>query len=119
MIKTIDMALKQWAQELHSDEVAAGYSGGNMVAMMMESGGQLVRGRRGSRVPLEASLDIERIVKKRLDPELMTVVQVHYFQPDAPLTARLAESGCTRNLYYQRLHDAHIVVEHFLLGEAA
>ena len=75
MIKTIDMALKQWAQELHSDEVAAGYSGGNMVAMMMESGGQLVRGRRGSRVPLEASLDIERIVKKRLDPELMTVVQ--------------------------------------------
>ena len=49
MIKAIDMALKQWAQELHSDEVAAGYSGGNMVAMMMESGGQLVRGRRGSR----------------------------------------------------------------------
>jgi len=119
MIKTIDMALKQWAQELHSDEVAAGYSGGNMVAMMMESGGQLVRGRRGSRVPLEASLDIERIVKKRLDPELMTVVKVHYFQPDAPLAARLANSGCTRNLYYQRLHDAHIVVEHFLLGEAA
>uniref|UniRef100_UPI00389AD8CA PA0613 family protein n=1 Tax=Pseudomonas neuropathica TaxID=2730425 RepID=UPI00389AD8CA len=99
--------------------MAAGYSGGNMVAMMMESGGQLVRGRRGSRVPLEASLDIERIVKKRLDPELMTVVKVHYFQPDAPLAARLARSGCTRNLYYQRLHDAHIVVEHFLLGEAA
>ncbi|SDZ50030.1 hypothetical protein [Pseudomonas sp. NFIX28] len=119
MIKAIDMALKQWAQELHSDEVAAGYSGGNMVAMMMESGGQLVRGRRGSRVPLEASLDIERIVKKRLDPELMTVVQVHYFQPDTPLTVRLARSGCTRNIYYQRLHDAHIVVEHFLLGEAA
>jgi hypothetical protein len=68
---------------------------------------------------LEASLDIERIVKKRLDPELMTVVQVHYFQPDAPLAARLAQSGCTRNIYYQRLHDAHIVVEHFLLGEAA
>jgi hypothetical protein len=49
----------------------------------------------------------------------MTVVQVHYFQPDAPLAARLTRSGCTRNVYYQRLHDAHIVVEHFLLGEAA
>ncbi len=34
-------------------------------------------------------------------------------------TPPVAESGCTRNLYYQRLHDAHIVVEHFLLGEAA
>jgi hypothetical protein len=119
MIKAIDMALKQWAQELHSDEVAAGYSGGNIVAMMMESGGQLVRGRRGSRVPLEASLDIERIIKKRLDPELMAVVRVHYCQPDAPLAVRLVQSGCNRNSYYQRLHDAHIVVEHFLLGEAA
>lgn len=119
MIKTIDMALKQWAQELHSDVAAAGFSGGNMVAMMMESGGQLLRGRRGSRVPLEASLDIERILKKRLDPELLAVVQAHYCQPDASLASRLLQSGCTRNTYYQRLHDAHIVVEHFLLGEAA
>ena len=62
MIKEIDSLLKLWAQELHSEHSKGGLAGGNMVAMMMESNGQLIRGRRAFRAPLEGSLDIELIV---------------------------------------------------------
>lgn len=58
MIKEIDALLRLWAHELHSDLSSGGLAGGNMVAMMMESNGQLSRGRRASKAPLEGSLDI-------------------------------------------------------------
>ena len=74
MIKAIDSLLQVWAQELHSDFSSGGMAGGNMVAMMMESNGQLIRGRRASRAPLETSLDIELIVTKHLSADLEKVV---------------------------------------------
>ena len=43
MIKEIDSLLRLWAQELHSEHSKGGLAGGNMVAMMMESNGQLIR----------------------------------------------------------------------------
>lgn len=53
MIKRIDEMLKLWAQDLHSPvpENVGGPSGGNMIAMLMECKGELIRGTRGSRVP--------------------------------------------------------------------
>ncbi|WP_085630740.1 hypothetical protein [Pseudomonas sp. R16(2017)] len=119
MIREIDSLLRLWAQQLHSEMSKGGLAGGNMVAMMMESNGQLIRGRRASRAPLESSLDIELIVNKHLDPELVEVVREHYCNFDCDMTIRYANCGCGRDTYYQRLHDAHLVIWGMLLGVAA
>ena len=72
MIKRIDEMLKLWAQDLHSPVTTTygGSTGGNMIAMLMECKGELIRGTRGSRVLLDESADIELIVNKHLAPEL-------------------------------------------------
>lgn len=119
MIKEIDSLLRLWAQELHSEHSKGGLAGGNMVAMMMESNGQLIRGRRAFRAPLESSLDIELIVTKHLAPELVTVVREHYCTLDADMRLRYAHCGCGRDTYYQRLHDAHLQIYWVLMGKAA
>jgi len=119
LIKEIDSLLRMWAQELHSDLSKGGLAGGNMVAMMMESNGQLIRGRRASRAPLEGSLDVELIVNKHLDPELATVVREHYCTQDIDMRLRYAHCGCGRDTYYQRLHDAHLHIFGMLMGKAA
>ncbi|MBV6287478.1 hypothetical protein [Pseudomonas aegrilactucae] len=119
MIKAIDSLLQVWAQELHSDLSSGGMAGGNMVAMMMESNGQLIRGRRASKAPLESSLDIELIVTKHLDSHLATVVREHYCSFDSNMMLRYAHCGCGRDTYYQRLHEAHLVIFCALAGVAA
>ena len=119
MIKEINARLRMWAEELHSDFTKGGLAGGNMVAMMMESNGQLIRGRRAFRAPLEGSLDIELIVTKHLDAELVTVVREHYCNHDTDMRLRYAHCGCGRDTYYQRLHEAHLHIYSLLLERAA
>ena len=119
MIKEIDSLLRLWGQELHSDLSKGGLAGGNMVAMMMETNGQLIRGRRAFRAPLESSLDIELIVNKHLAAELATVVREHYCTLDIDMRLRYAHCGCGRDTYYQRLHDAHLHILGMLMGMAA
>lgn len=119
MIKEIDALLRLWAHELHSELSKGGLAGGNMVAMMMESNGQLIRGRRASRAPLESSLDVELIVNKHLDAELAKVVREHYCNHDTNMPLRYAHCGCGRDTYYQRLHDAHLCIAGLLMGKAA
>ena len=119
MIKEIDARLRMWAEELHSDFTKGGLAGGNMVAMMMESNGQLIRGRRAFRAQLEGSLDIELIVTKHLDAELVTVVREHYCNHDTDMRLRYAHCGCGRDTYYQRLHEAHLHIYSLLLERAA
>ncbi|WP_460063604.1 PA0613 family protein [Pseudomonas sp. S2_H08] len=119
MIKEIDSLLRLWAQELHSEHSKGGLAGGNMVAMMMESNGQLIRGRRAFRAPLESSLDIELIVTKHLAPELVKVVREHYCTLDVDMRLRYAHCGCGRDTYYQRLHDAHLHIFGVMMGLAA
>ncbi|AZC37092.1 hypothetical protein [Pseudomonas chlororaphis] len=119
MIKEIDALLRVWALELHSDLSSGGLAGGNMVAMMMESDGQLIRGKRGSKAPLESSLDMELIVTKHLDEQLATVVHEHYCSHDSNMRLRYAHCGCGRDTYYQRLHDAHLCIWGMLMGKAA
>ena len=86
---------------------------------MMESNGQLIRGRRAFRAPLEGSLDIELIVTKHLDAELVTVVREHYCNHDTDMRLRYAHCGCGRDTYYQRLHEAHLHIYSLLLERAA
>lgn len=119
MIKEIDARLRVWAEELHSDLTKGGLAGGNMVAMMMESNGQLIRGRRAFRAPLEGSLDIELIVNKHLDPSLAALVREHYCNHDTDMRLKYAHCGCGRDTYYQRLHDAHLCIFGLLMGAAA
>ena len=121
MIKRIDEMLKLWAQDLHSPmtEAYGGASGGNMIAMLMECKGELIRGTRGSRVLLDESADIELIVNKHLAPPLSVVVREHYCNHESFLSQKYAHCGCSRDTYYQRLHEAHVHIAGLLMGKAA
>jgi len=118
LIKHIDTMLKLWAEDLHS-EVPEGASGGNMIAMLIETKGELIRGTRGSRVLLDESADIELIVNKHLPPQLSLVVREHYCNHDSFLSQKITHCGCCRKTYYERLHQAHECIAELLLGKKA
>jgi hypothetical protein len=119
LIKHIDEMLKLWAEDLHSPQPSGGTAGGNMIAMLIECKGELIRGTRGSRVLLDESVDIELIVNKHLAPELAVVVREHYCNRDSFLSQKYRHCGCSRDTYYQRLHHAHECICSLLLGRAA
>jgi hypothetical protein len=120
LIKHIDEMLKLWAEDLHSPhQYEAPGAGGNMIAMLMECKGELIRGTRGSRVLLDESADIELIVNKHLAPELALVVREHYCNHESLLRQKYTHCGCSRDTYYQRLHDAHVCIAGMLMGKAA
>ncbi len=120
MIKRIDEMLKLWAEDLHSPhEGRSELGGGNMIAMLIECKGELIRGTRGSRVLLDESADIELIVNKHLAPELALVVMEHYCNHESFLSQKMLHCGCSAPTYYRRLHDAHVHIEGMLMGKAA
>jgi hypothetical protein len=112
--------LKLWAQDLHSpmNPDFAGSGGGNMIAMLMECKGELIRGTRGSRVLLDESADIELIVNKHLPAQLSVVVWEHYCNHESFLSQKYIHCGCSRDTYYQRLHEAHLQIAG-MMGKAA
>ena len=118
MIKRIDTILKLWTDDLHSD-VHEGSGCGKMIAMLMETKGELIRGTRGSRVLLDESADIELIVNKHLPPELSVVVREHYCNHDSFLSQKILFCGCSAPTYYRRLHEAHQYIDGLLIGKAA
>ena len=118
MIKHIDAMLKLWAEDLHS-AAPEGAGSGNMIAMLMETKGELIRGTRGSRVLLDESADIELIVNKHLLPQLSVVVREHYCNHDSFLSQKITHCGCCRKTYYERLHEAHECIAELLLGKKA
>ena len=118
MIKHIDAMLKLWAEDLHS-AAPEGTGSGNMIAMLMETKGELIRVTRGSRVLLDESADIELIVNKHLPPQLSVVVREHYCNHDSFLSQKYTHCGCSRDTYYQRLHDAHLCIAGLLMRKAA
>jgi len=121
LIKRIDELLKLWAQDLHSPmtETYGGSSGGNMIAMLMECKGELIRGTRGSRVLLDESADIQLIVYKHMPPRLSQVVLEHYCNHDSFLSQKMLHCACSSRTYYMRLHEAHEFVQGMLIGKAA
>jgi len=118
LIKHIDAMLKLWAEDLHS-AAPEGTGSGNMIAMLMETKGELIRGTRGSRVLLDESADIELIVNKHLPPQLSVVVHEHYCNHDSFLSQKITHCGCCRKTYYERLHEAHECIAELLLGKKA
>ena len=118
MIKHIDAMLKLWAEDLHS-AAPEGAGSGNMIAMLMETKGELIRGTRGSRVLLDESADIELIINKHLPPQLSVVVREHYCNYDSFLSQKITHCGCCRKTYYERLHEAHECIAELLLGKKA
>lgn len=118
MIRRIDEMLKLWADDLHSESHGGG-SGGNMIAMLMECKGELIRGTRGSRVLLDESADIELIVNKHLAPQLSVIVREHYCNNDSFLSQKITHCGCSRKTYYERLHEAHECIAGLLVRKAA
>jgi hypothetical protein len=118
LIRRVDEMLKLWAEDLHTESRGGG-SGGNMIAMLMACKGELIRGTRGSRVLLDESADIELIVNKHLAPQLSVVVREHYCNHDSVLSQKFVHCGCSRETYYQRLHEAHTCIAGLLVGKAA
>lgn len=120
MIKRIDDMLKLWAEDLHSPhEGGSELGGGNMIAMLMECKGELIRGTRGSRVLLDESADIELIVNKHLPAQLSVLVWEHYCNHDSFLSQKMLHCGCSAPTYYRRLHEAHVLIDGMLMGKAA
>jgi hypothetical protein len=120
LIKHVDEVLRLWAEDLHSPHQSVGVAGGgNMIAMLMECKGELIRGTRGSRVLLDESADIELIVNKHLAPELALVVREHYCNRESLLSQKMLFCGCSSKTYYQRLHRAHELIGGMLMGKAA
>lgn len=121
MIKRIDEMLKLWAQDLHESTTInrGGSTGGNMIAMLMECKGELIRGTRGSRVLLDESADIQLIVYKHLPPRLSLVVLEHYCNHDSFLSQKMVHCACSSRTYYMRLHEAHEFIQGMLMGKAA
>ncbi|KMN16063.1 hypothetical protein TU85_25435 [Pseudomonas helleri] len=96
-----------------------GSTGANMIAMLMMCKGELIRGTRGSRVLLDQSADIELIVNKHLPAQLSVVVREHYCNQESFLSQKYTHCGCSRDTYYQRLHEAHLCIAGLLMGKAA
>lgn len=119
MIRHMDNMLRLWADELHGDQPSGGGSAGNMIAMLIECRGELIRGTPGSRVLLDESADIELIVNKHLPDMLATVVQEHYCNRDSLLSQKISQCRCSRDTYYSRLHEAHLLIETMLRCQAA
>ncbi|HBO1304925.1 TPA: hypothetical protein NHP29_001698 [Pseudomonas aeruginosa] len=119
MIKAIDEMLKLWAEEMHAPgSNGGGYAGGNLIAMLIASKGELVRGHRGSRVILDRVAEVDRLVN-RLPEELKTVVVEHYLNRDSFPEQKYRHCGCSRNTFYLRLHVAHQGIQDGLLRRAA
>ncbi len=115
MIKAIDEMLKLWAEEMHAPgSNGGGYAGGNLIAMLIASKGEVVRGHRGSRVILDRVAEVDRLVN-RLPEELKNVVVEHYLNRDSFPEQKYRHCGCSRNTFYLRLHVAHQGIQDGLL----
>ena len=119
VIKAIDEMLKLWAEEMHAPgSNGGGYAGGNLIAMLIASKGEVVRGHRGSRVILDRVAEVDRLVN-RLPEELKNVVVEHYLNRDSFPEQKYRHCGCSRNTFYLRLHVAHQGIQDGLLRRVA
>lgn len=122
MIDYMDEALRLWAAELHPPDpggaVQAG-GGGNIIATLMATKGELSRSTRGARVLLDRAAEIELIVNKYLPLKERQVVIEHYTNYDSLDAQKWSACGCGRTQFYERLHRAHELIIDQLIRRAA
>ncbi|KAF1071011.1 MAG: hypothetical protein GAK45_00626 [Pseudomonas citronellolis] len=119
MIRPIDEMLKLWAEEMHSPGAAGGgYSGGNLLAMMMANRGEMIRGTRGSKVLLDRVAELDLIVN-HLPEQQKQVITEHYLNRDSEPAQKYRFCGCSRNTFYLRLHVAHQTIQARLMRRVA
>jgi hypothetical protein len=122
MIRYIDEALQLWAAELHPPDpscVEVGGGGGNIIATLMATKGELTRSTRGPRVLLDRAAEVELIVNNCLPLKEHQVVIEHYTNYDSLDAQKWAACGCSRPQFYRRLHSAHELIESQLVRRAA
>ncbi|SDJ60690.1 hypothetical protein [Pseudomonas indica] len=120
MIRAMDELLQRWADELHSGgTVPLPGGGGNIIALLIATRGELVRGGGGPRDPWDRTADVELIYNKHLPDALRVVVHEHYLNRDSLDSQKLAYCGLSRAAYYRRLHEAHEFIQSMLLERAA
>lgn len=118
MIRAMDDLLHMWARDRRGNIFGRG-GGGNIIALLMDTKGELIRGGGGPRVPLDQTADVELIYNKHLPVELKRVVHEHYLNRDSLDSQKYAFCGCSRKTFYRRLHDAHVWIQGMLLERAA
>lgn len=122
MIRYIDEALQLWAAELHPPDPGEGViagGGGNIIATLMATKGELSRCTRGSRVLLDRAAEIELIVNKHLPLKEHQVVIEHYTNYDSLDSQKWSACGCSRAQFYRRLGEAHASIESQLIKRRA
>lgn len=119
MIKAIDEMLKLWAEELDSPGLGGGgFGGGNIIAMLIATKGELIRGTRGSRVLLDQTAEIDLIVNQLPEVQKQVVIE-HYLNHDSSPEQKYRHCGCKMRTFYLRLHVAHQTIQSRLMRRAA
>ena len=114
----MDELLQQWARGRRGN-IFGGGTGGNIIAMLMDTKGELIRGSGGSRMLLDRTADVELIYNKHLPELWRRVVHEHYLNTDSLEAQKLAYCACSQKTYYRRLHEAHEFMQGMLLERAA
>lgn len=117
MIKVIDEELKLWAAWRAAPLGQGG--GGNLIAKLMDSKGELIRSSAGARCPWDRTADIELIYTKHLPLDLQTVMRLHYTNDDLSDSMKWSACRCSRAQFYRRLNLLHAVIAEILLGRKA
>lgn len=117
MIKAIDEELKLWAAWRAAPLGQGG--GGNLIARLMDSKGELIRSSAGARCPWDRTADIELIYTRHLPYDLQAVMRLHYTNDDLPPSMKWSACRCSRAQFYRRLDLLHAVIAEILLGRKA
>ncbi|MFJ3259859.1 hypothetical protein ACIPK7_06355 [Pseudomonas sp. NPDC086581] len=119
----MDELLQVWAYEFHGPGLYRPESagGGNVIALLMDTGGELIRGAgRGSSVLVGQAAEIEMIMNRHLLPhKLERVVREHYLNRQSMEYQKWAHCRCSRATFYRRLHEAQGQLQGMMMRRAA
>lgn len=123
MIRAMDELLQVWAYEFHGPGLrrSEGVSGGNVIALLMDTHGELIRStNRGGSVLVGQAAEIEMIMNRHLlPPKLERVVREHYLNRQSMEYQKWAHCRCSRATFYRRLHEAQESLQGMLMRRAA
>lgn len=115
MLKNIDQRLIQWADwKAGSSASCAGSGGGNIIATLMESQGELIRCTNPDIGGMPDDVyDIDQAVNQ-LSESMQAVVELHYLNFELAPYQKALQLGLSKATYYRRVWKAHHEIQ-FLL----